>query len=83
MAWHYQARQKTYLTLSKDGENYETIIDVVECYENPKGWTEKSATFSAESKEELIRILENTINDLKNFDVIVEEEIKIIDLRDL
>lgn len=66
MSWHYQLRKQEY-------ENGRVWYDVVECYENPHGWTEDGIAPAGETPTGVIEVLEQMLADVRKYPVLGEE----------
>lgn len=62
MSWHYQIRKQ--ITAGH------TWFDIVEVYDNPRGWTENSIVPAGESPEGVIEALEHMLADAKKYPVL-------------
>jgi hypothetical protein len=62
MTWHYQIRKQ-------EDKGY-VWYDIVECYENPRGWTKHSMAPSGVSPEGVIECLEMMLADAKKYPVL-------------
>lgn len=62
MSWHYQVRKRLV--------NSEAVFDIVEVYENPRGWTVDGMAPCGESYEAVIECLEHMLTDAKKYQVL-------------
>lgn len=67
MSWHYQIRRRKCM----DGWAY----DIVEAYGKPFGYTELGVAPFGESRKEIIKCLENMLNDAKKYPTITEKQV--------
>lgn len=72
--WRYGCVKKTYTQKGNpeiDQDDFsETLYQLHEVYDQGKSWTQDPVTLAGSSKEELIKVLEMAIKDLKEYDVI-------------
>ena len=66
MSWHYQARKRF------DGVSY--WYDIVEMYEDPRGWTVNAIAPMSESVDELLIVLQQMMNDVREYPVLDESQ---------
>jgi hypothetical protein len=66
MSWHYQARKR-----SNKGE---TWYEIVEMYEDPRGWTVNAIPPTGESVDELLIVLQQMMNDVREYPVLDESQ---------
>lgn len=65
MGWHYQIRKRS--------EKGYTFCDVVEVYEDPRGWTVERMLPYWETREEVIEVLERMLKDVQAYPVLDED----------
>lgn len=64
MGWHYQIRKR-----SEDGM---VLYDIVEVYENPRGWTVEGMRACGETVDEVIEDLERMVQDARAYPILDE-----------
>lgn len=66
MSWHYQMRKRLI--------HGETWYDIVEVYENPRGWTQDGMAPGGETPEGVIASLTHMLDDAKQYPVLEESD---------